>query len=76
MIKRGYQPNFNSIPYSKILPRNMFNDWKPSNKDMELIKKRIIERITAKPNLYKLNKKEINVSDYIKKLKKQKLFCV
>ena len=76
MIDRGYKPNFNSIPYSKTLPKNMFNDWKPSNKDMELIKERIIEKIVAKPELYKINKQNINVSNYIDKLKKQKLFYV
>lgn len=77
MIDRGFEPNFETIPYTKEeLSDKMFSDWKPNYKDSILIKDRIIERIKEKPHLYKLKGQPIDVREYINKLNKSELFYV
>lgn len=51
MLRRGFNP-VARIDY-KGLPRLLFNNWKPSKDDRDLIKSRLLERIKAKPSYYR-----------------------
>ena len=54
MKKRGFNPT-KSRPFpSRIFKdNNLFNDWSPSIKDYEIIRERIKQKISLKPNWYK-----------------------
>ena len=51
MKKRGFKTN-KTIILSEF-KKNQKNDWKPGNKDKQIIKKRIIKKIKLKPEYYK-----------------------
>ena len=34
-------------------PSNLYNDWNPSNNDMNIVRQRIEERIKTKPEWYR-----------------------
>jgi len=68
MKKRGFKTNkkVNLKNYNK----NLIKDWKPSKKDKEEIKKRIIQRIKLKPKFYKYYRKSHPKEFYINLIKK------
>tara|TARA_B100001250_G_C19769738_1_gene776518 strand:+ start:741 stop:1163 length:423 start_codon:yes stop_codon:yes gene_type:complete len=54
MKKRGFQPNQNrQFPRQVFMEHNLFNDWKPSMKDLDVIRERISSKIKEKPNWYR-----------------------
>ncbi len=63
MQSRGMNPNPNRLFKKEQWPKDLYKDWEPNPKDIELIRERIAEKIKQKPNWYrwtsKLNKKEI-----------------
>ena len=50
MKKRGFKPT-KKLNLSKM-PRSLIKDWKPSQKDEEIIKKRLRQKINLKPEFY------------------------
>lgn len=54
MRKRGFKAN-KKIDL-KCLDNRLLNNWKPLKSDIEIIKKRLIEKINLKPTYYKYNK--------------------
>lgn len=50
MLKRGFKPK-KTISLSRF-PKELKNDWKPNNRDKEIIKKRLIQKLNLKPNYY------------------------
>lgn len=51
MVRRGFAPQ-NFFPRD-IWPDGLYNDWQPSEKDKEIVRARIKERIDAKPQWYR-----------------------
>lgn len=51
MIARGFTPHI-TINLSEY-PKELCNDWKPQEKDFNIIKERIISKIEKKPNYYR-----------------------
>ena len=51
MVRRGFSPN-NSFP-REVWPDDLYNDWEPTEADKTIIRKRIQERINAKPHWYR-----------------------
>ena len=53
MQSRGMNPNLNRKFKKEQWPANLYKDWEPKAKDIELIRKRINEKIKRKPNWYR-----------------------
>ncbi len=56
MIRRGMKPKYplQKIDYvEEVLPQLMVNKYKPSDRDINIVKVRIIDRISMKPSWYK-----------------------
>jgi deoxyribonuclease (pyrimidine dimer) len=51
MKKRGFSGNLNIN--LKEFNKSMINNWKPNNSDKEIIKKRLIYKISLKPEYYR-----------------------
>ena len=52
MIKRGFTPQFDQIDES-VWPETYFNDWEPTERDFQIIRKRINDRVAEKPHWYR-----------------------
>jgi len=64
MKKRGFNPNSDrEFPVQIFIENNLFNDWKPTIQDLNIIKKRIDTKIKQKPNWYR------KYGEYIYKIK-------
>ncbi len=53
MKRRGMKPDPKRIFKKNQWPINLYKDWKPKNKDLKIIRKRISEKIALKPNWYR-----------------------
>jgi deoxyribonuclease (pyrimidine dimer) len=53
MIKRGMKPDPERKFKTSQWPSNLYNDWNPSNNDMNIVRQRIEERIKTKPEWYR-----------------------
>ena len=58
MNNRGMSPNPNRRFKKSQWPNEFYKDWEPNAKDIALIRKRIKEKITQKPNWYRWTKKQ------------------
>ena len=56
MKARGMKPNSKRIFPDDIFTSELFNDWKPNDKDFDIIRERIAERIKKRPGWYKKTK--------------------
>lgn len=52
LIKRKYNPQYDTLDVS-AWPATFFNDWSPTERDMNIIRERIKEKVQKKPNWYK-----------------------
>jgi deoxyribonuclease (pyrimidine dimer) len=68
MVNRGFKTNkeISLNGFSKELRK----DWKPSLKDKEIIKKRIIYKINLKPSYYRYYKEKKNENFFLELIKK------
>ena len=54
MKRRGFSPsNDRPFPFSIFADNDLYNDWIPLVEDYKIIRQRIAERISAKPNWYR-----------------------
>lgn len=54
MQNRGFSPDFKrKFPKNIFIENNLYKDWKPTIKDLEIIRKRIKSKIEEKPNWYR-----------------------
>ena len=53
MKRRGMKPDPNRKFKKSQWPNYLYNDWKPKIKDLEIIRKRINEKIKLKPDWYR-----------------------
>jgi len=54
MKNRGFKPDKNrKFPKLIFIDNNLYNDWEPSSEDIELIRKRISEKLQQRPNWYR-----------------------
>ena len=54
MKRRGFQPNIKrKFPKDIFIKNNLYNDWTPTIKDLEIIRQRIKSKIEEKPNWYR-----------------------
>tara|TARA_Y100001970_G_scaffold279458_1_gene386853 strand:+ start:806 stop:1222 length:417 start_codon:yes stop_codon:yes gene_type:complete len=61
MRNRGFKPNKNRLfPKEIFINNNLYNDWKPSKKDYEVIRKRIKQKLDKRPNWYRKTIHEIH----------------
>tara|TARA_B100001029_G_C15003847_1_gene419807 strand:- start:200 stop:616 length:417 start_codon:yes stop_codon:yes gene_type:complete len=61
MKNRGFSPNRSRLFPIRIFKDNsLFNDWTPNIKDYEIIRERIKQKISLKPNWYKKTKYKKN----------------
>ena len=56
MKGRGMKPNERRIFKKDQWPRLLYNDWRPSKRDMDIVRSRILEKINLKPNWYRWSK--------------------
>ncbi len=56
MKARGMNPSPERNFKKNQWPKDLYNDWKPHTKDIELIRKRINEKINQKPTWYRWTK--------------------
>ena len=56
MRKRGMCPDPHRKFKKEQWPKELYNDWIASEKDMEIIRERIAEKILKKPNWYRWSK--------------------
>ena len=52
MITRGFFPTHPTIDTS-VWPSGYFNDWTPTEKDMNIVRERIALRVSQRPNWYR-----------------------
>ena len=55
MKRRGMNPDPKRIFKKSQWPNQLYNDWKPKNKDLKIIRERIEEKISLKPNWYRFS---------------------
>ena len=54
MKRRGFKPDKTRVFPTKVFKDNgLYNDWMPNVEDYKIIRQRIEERISAKPNWYR-----------------------
>ena len=53
MKRRGMNPDPKRKFKKSQWPKCLYNDWKPKNKDLKIIRKRIEEKINLKPDWYR-----------------------
>ena len=54
MKYRGFNPDINRLfPKQIFIDNNLYNDWKPSESDMQIIRKRITLKLKQKPDWYR-----------------------
>ena len=53
MKRRGMNPDPKRKFKKSQWPKYLYNDWKPKNKDLQIIRKRIEEKINLKPDWYR-----------------------
>ena len=53
MKKRGMNPNPGRKFKKDQWPKELYNDWQPKQKDYEIIRKRIDEKVSLKPDWYR-----------------------
>ena len=54
MKNRGFKPDIKRVfPTQIFIKNNLYNDWEPSHDDYKIIRQRISEKISLKPNWYK-----------------------
>ena len=53
MKKRGMNPNPDRKFKKDQWPKELYNDWRPIQKDYEIIRKRIDEKVSLKPGWYR-----------------------
>ena len=58
MRRRGMNPDPNRKFNLGQWPNDLYQDWEPTSKDIEIIKKRIQEKINEKPNWYRWSKEK------------------
>ncbi len=63
MIKRSYNPKI-TIDLNEFNPV-LCNDWKPENKDLDIIKERIYSKIKLKPEYYTYYKEHYDEKYYL-----------
>ena len=56
MRSRGMKPDPNRKFKVQQWPVHLYNDWEPKNKDIEIVKIRIKQKIAEKPNWYRWSK--------------------
>jgi len=54
MIDRGMKPDDTRVFKRDQWPDRLYNDWMPTIEDQKIVRKRIEERISQKPNWYRL----------------------
>lgn len=53
MKKRGMNPDSDRKFKKNQWPKKLYNDWRPKQKDYEIIRKRIDEKVSLKPDWYR-----------------------
>ena len=53
MKRRGMKPDPKRTFKKSQWPKYLYNDWKPKAKDLQIIRKRIDEKINLKPDWYR-----------------------
>ena len=54
MKNRGMKPDETRVFKREQWPDELYNDWTPTVEDQNIIRKRIEERISQKPNWYRV----------------------
>lgn len=70
VLKRGFNITLKDdiTEFRQIIDKRFYNDFTPNKNDMAINIERLIEKINAKPNWYKINGKVIDDEQYIKNL--------
>ncbi len=56
MKKRGFNPDPKRKFPKEVFPKELYNDWVPTFKEQKIIRKRLEEKISIKPNWYRFTK--------------------
>ena len=62
MKRRGMNPDPNRKFKVNQWPKALYQDWQPTSKDIEIIERRIQEKINQKPNWYRWSKRDNSLS--------------
>ena len=68
MILRGFNPDLKRVFPKDIFPFELFNDWTPTIEEQEIVRDRIREKISMKPNWYRKTRYDQNLKYVIEKL--------
>jgi len=66
MLARGYRVN--KVVDLSIYPKELMNDWRPTNDDLAVIKERIAEKIRKSRGYYTYWRKRIDYESYLSML--------
>lgn len=65
MIRRGFNTTLILNWSLDEFPKELHNDWKPYENDYIIIRERIIERLSKKPEWYRYYRKHYNLDYYV-----------
>ena len=68
MILRGFNPDLKRIFPKDIFPFELFNDWTPTIKEQEIVRRRIKEKIAMKPSWYRKTRYDQNLQYFRERL--------
>lgn len=72
VLKRGFNITLKDdiVEFRQVIDKRFYNDFTPSQSDMAINIDRLIEKIEAKPNWYKMNGVVVDDESYVVGLKK------
>lgn len=71
LVSRGYQLDPDRRPDFDVFDNIPNVKWQPTIQDHRTLVNRIIERVTSKPDFYRLKGEPVDINEYIKYLKEK-----
>jgi deoxyribonuclease (pyrimidine dimer) len=75
VARRGFKVTDKEINLEEFLT-TFCNDWEPSQRDTDILRERLIWKLNNKPNIWRYERKYVDISGIIDKLNSSELFYV
>ena len=75
MRRRGFNPTTKEINLEEF-PTEYCNDWEPSQRDTDILRERLVWKLNNKPNIWRYERKYVDIAGIIDKLNSSELYYV
>ena len=75
MRRRGFNPTTKEINLEEF-PAEYCNDWEPSQRDTNILRERLVWKLNNKPNIWRYERKYVDIAVIIDKLNSSELYYV